>query len=166
MARCHHTYISGHNSMKKKANKMTVGALECCDLPELGLTDLQMRVDTGAATSSLHVDNIEEFEKDGKAWVRFDIHPDVHNVDTIVTTTAPLKGKKIVKSSSADKEKRVVIRTDIRLGGKVWKIKLTLTDRSTMTNLMLLGREAMNGRILVDPGEEFLLSKNNIKMEA
>lgn len=140
-------------------SKILVGALECCDLPELGITNLQMRVDTGATTSSLHVDNIEEFKQDGKRWVSFDIHPDIHNVDTVVSTTARLKTKKVVKSSTANKEKRIVIETTFKLGGVTWPIKLTLTDRSEMTYLMLLGREAMKGRILVDPGEEFILSK-------
>ncbi len=138
---------------------LIVGALENGDLPELDLFGIQMRVDTGAATSSLHVDNIEEFEEDGKRMVSFDIHPDVHNVDTTVSKTLRLKGKKVVKSSSATTEKRVVIRTKIRLDGKEWPIKLTLTDRSSMRNLMLLGREAMAGRILVNPGEEFLLDQ-------
>ena len=146
--------------MKKHPNKFLVGALEFCDLPDLDLTNLQMRVDTGAATSSLHVDNIEEYLSEGKRRVRFDIHPDVHNVDEILTTTASLSGRKMVKSSSADKEKRVVIKTAIKLGGKMWKIKLTLTDRSSMTNLMLLGREAMKDRIIVDPSQEFILSKD------
>ncbi|WP_026244680.1 RimK/LysX family protein [Dasania marina] len=143
---------------KKQANKLLVGALELCDLPELGVVKLQMRVDTGATTSSLHVDNIEEFSTDGKRYVKFDIHPDVHNVEKVVSKTLPLSGKKVVKSSSADTEKRVVIKTAINLGGKTWNIKLTLTDRSSMTSLMLLGREAMKNRILVDPGEEFILS--------
>jgi hypothetical protein len=147
--------------MKKHPDKILVGALELCDIPELGITDLQMRVDTGAATSSLHVDNIEEYTVEGKRRVRFDIHPDVHNVDKIIRATVPLSGKKTVKSSSADKEKRVVIKTAIKLGGETWKIKLTLTDRSTMTNLMLLGREAMKDRILVDPSQEFILTKDN-----
>lgn len=143
--------------MTIQPDKILLGALELCDLPELGLTDLQMRIDTGATTSSLHVDNIEEYTLDGKRRVRFDIHPDVHNVNKILTTTAPLSGKKVVKSSSADKEKRAVIKTSISLGGQTWKIKLTLTDRSTMRNLMLLGREAMQSRILVDPSQDFIL---------
>ena len=147
--------------MTKQKEKMIIGALECCDLPDLSISHLQVRVDTGATTSSLHVDNIEEFLKDGKRWVRFDIHPDIHNVKKIVTTTAPLQAKKVVKSSSADKEKRVVIKTTIRIGQDSWRIKLTLTDRSTMTYLMLLGREAMKDRILVDPSHEFLISNEN-----
>lgn len=141
-----------------KEETLIIGALECCDLPDLELSSIQMRVDTGATTSSLHVDNIDEFEKDGKAWVSFDIHPDVHNVDNIVHKTVLLKGKKVVKSSSADTEKRVVIKTAICLGGRSWPIKLTLTDRSTMKNLMLLGREAMQDNVLVNPNKEFLVS--------
>lgn len=146
---------------EKEKEKMIIGALECCDLPDLGISHLQMRVDTGATTSSLHVDNIEEFVKEKKRWVRFDIHPDIHNVKKIVTTTAPLQAKKVVKSSSADKEKRVVINTTIKIGQDSWPIQLTLTDRSTMTYLMLLGREAMKDRILVDPSHDFLVSNEN-----
>jgi hypothetical protein len=146
--------------MTNHTDKILVGALELCDLPDLGISDLQMRVDTGAATSSLHVDNIEEYISEGKRRVRFDIHPDIHNVDKTITTTARLSGKKVVKSSSADTEKRVVIKTSIKLGGQKWKIKLTLTDRYSMNNLMLLGREAMQDRILVDPSHEFILSED------
>ena len=148
-----------HLFMIKQKKKILVGALECCDLPELGIFNMPVRVDTGATTSSLHVDNIEEFEQDGKRWVRFDIHPDIHNVDKIVTTTARLMSKKTVKSSSADKEKRVVIKTSFGLAGKKWKIKLTLTNRSSMSYLMLLGREAMKDRIIVDPSFDFIASK-------
>ncbi|MFV1872739.1 MAG: ATP-dependent zinc protease [Oleiphilus sp.] len=146
--------------MAKKTGKFLVGALESCDLPDLGIVNMPVRVDTGATTSSLHVDNIEEFEKDGKNWVRFDIHPDIHNVETIVTTTARLCSRKTVKSSTADKERRAVIKTAFSLGGQTWKIKLTLTNRSSMSYLMLLGREAMKDRIIVDPSVEFIASEN------
>ena len=144
--------------MNKTDKKLLVGALERCDLPDLAIKDLHVRVDTGATTSSLHVDNIEEFLKDGKRWVSFDIHPDIYNVDQIVRSTARLKGSKKVKSSSADVEKRLVIETQIEMGGSTWPIKLTLTNRAEMNYLMLLGREAMKNRIIVDPSEEYLLS--------
>lgn len=143
--------------------KLKIGALELCDLPELGIEKLHVRVDTGAATSSLHVDNIEEFRKGKNRYVSFDLHPDVHNVEDIVRTTAPVDGMKTVKSSSADTEKRVVITTGFRLGGREWPIKLTLTDRSEMTYMMLLGREAMEGRVVVDPEFEYLLSTDDIE---
>ena len=93
--------------------------------------------------------------------VRFDIHPDIHNVDRVVTKTLSLNGRKVVKSSTANTEHRIVIKTKLTLGGRTWPIKLTLTDRSTMQNLMLLGRQAMQKHILVDPSQEFLVPKDS-----
>ncbi|WP_394224401.1 ATP-dependent zinc protease [Alteromonas gracilis] len=139
-------------------NKKIVGAVELCDLPKLAITDLNVRVDTGAATSSLHVDNIEEFEQDGELWIKFDIHPDIHNVERVVRREARVEGQKRVKSSTATREKRYVIITPIIMDGYQWDIQLTLTDRSEMTYLMLLGREAMSGQFIVDPEHDFLLT--------
>lgn len=137
-------------------NKLLVGAIEECDLPELNITALTVRVDTGAKTSSIHVDNIEPQQRDNELWVSFDIHPDIHNVSTVVRRSAKVKEKRIIKSSNADKEKRFVVETTICLGSHHWPIELTLTDRSGMTYLMLLGREAMKERVLVDPSKEYL----------
>lgn len=139
------------------SKKLIVGALECGDLPELGIRNLPMRVDTGATTSSLHVDNIEEFRKQGRHWVSFDLHPDVHNVALAVRISTRVKGLKKVKSASAAAQERLVIDTLLRLGGEEWLVHLTLSDRSEMTYPMLLGREAMLGRLLVDPEHEYLL---------
>jgi hypothetical protein len=138
--------------------KHIVGALELCDLPALSIENLNCRVDTGAATSSLHVDNIDEFMRNGKEWVSFDIHPNIHNVNDIVRREAEVCTVKNIKSSTATRERRYVIETDIIMSGERWSILLTLTDRSEMTYLMLLGREAMSGRFLVDPEHEFLLT--------
>ncbi|WP_034899565.1 putative ATP-dependent zinc protease, partial [Paraglaciecola psychrophila] len=63
------------------------------------------------------------------------------------------------KSSNATHQRRMVIETDILIAGMQWCIELTLTDRSEMKYLMLLGREAMSGRLIVDPEHEFLLPK-------
>lgn len=143
---------------KKFQNKHLVGALELCDLPKLAINDLNIRVDTGAATSSLHVDNIDEFEKGSEQWVSFDIHPDIHNVEKIVRREARVLTQKKVKSSTATRERRYVINTPIVMAGETWDIQLTLTDRSEMTYLMLLGREAMMGRFVVDPEHEYILT--------
>lgn len=137
--------------------KQMIGALEHGNLPEFGITNLVMRVDTGAATSSLHVDNIEEFEREGERWISFDIHPDIHDVDRTVKCESRVLSQKKVKSSTADRQRRYVIRTRLEMGTRAWKIKLTLTDRSEMTYLMLLGRQAMEGKFYVDPEYEFIL---------
>lgn len=140
-------------------NKLLVGALEECDLPELNIMSLNMRVDTGAKTSSLHVDNIKVEKVEGVKWVSFDIHPDVHNVHRVVRRSAKVKETRTIKSSNAEKDRRVVIDTTIRMGAMSWPIEVTLTDRSGMTFLMLLGREAMIGRLLVDPEKEYILGQ-------
>ncbi|GAC22226.1 ATP-dependent zinc protease family protein [Paraglaciecola arctica] len=139
--------------------KHLVGALELCDLPQLKLNGLEARVDTGATTSSLHVDNIVKFKKEKEKWVRFDIHPDSHDVSKLMQREAKVKSVRKVKSSNATKQTRYVIETDISIAGMQWGIELTLTDRSEMKYLMLLGREAMSGRLIVDPEHEFLLTE-------
>lgn len=145
--------------MSDYQDKLLVGALEECDLPELDIFSLNMRVDTGAKTSSLHVDNIETEELDGETWVSFDIHPDIHNVERVVRRRARVKEERTIKSSNASKTRRLVIDTTIRMADRSWLIEVTLTDRSGMTYLMLLGREAMLGRIIVDPEQEYLLGQ-------
>lgn len=138
--------------------KPILGALEYCSLPQLGIKQLAMRVDTGATTSSLHVDNIEEIPRDDDLYIRFDIHPDIHDVNKLIRCEAQVIGQKQVKSSTATRERRYLINTQLEVAEQTWQIQLTLTDRSEMTYLMLLGREAMSGHFMVDPEFEFLLT--------
>ncbi len=143
--------------------KLIVGCLETCALPELGIEDLQVRVDTGAKTSSLHVDNLKKIRKDGKPWVQFDIHPDIHDVEHIINCRSALNDVRTVKSSNGSSEERFVIETLLELGDQSWPIKISLTDRSDMSYLMLLGREGMGNRLLVDPSKTFKLKSGKSK---
>ena len=140
-------------------NKTIIGRLESITLPELGIDNLEVRVDTGAKTSSLHVDNIKKSIVEGIHQVTFDLHPDAHNVDRVVTCSAPISDMRKVKSSNGTSEQRYVIETTIVLGSESWTIEITLTDRSDMSYLMLFGREAIGTRFLVDPSKVFIGSK-------
>ncbi len=140
--------------------KQIIGRLESIALPELAIEHLPVRVDTGAKTSSLHVDNIEKQIKNGKPYVTFDIHPDAHNVDSIIPCSAPISDIRNVKSSNGKSEQRYVIETPVILGNKTWPIEITLTDRSDMSYLMLFGREAIGKRFLVDPSKVFIISQS------
>ncbi|HEY9135182.1 MAG TPA: ATP-dependent zinc protease [Pseudomonadales bacterium] len=144
-------------------NKLILGSIEVCDLPEIGISDLQIRVDTGAKTSSLHVDNLKKFTKKGKPWVRFDIHPDVYNIEKVTACESALHDVRSIKSSNGVVEERYVIKTLMSLGARSWPIEITLTNRSDMSYLMLLGRQGMGERVLVDPSKTFLLSKDHEK---
>ena len=50
------------------------------------------------------------------------------------------------------------VETRLCMGEHLWPIKITLTDRSEMTYMMLLGRETMSDKILVYPSAKFLFS--------
>lgn len=143
------------------SQKPIIGNLEICNLPGLSISNLQIRVDTGAQTSSLHVDNIKRLKKDGKPWVEFDIHPDIYDVNSIVTCCTQICDIRRIKSSNGETQERYVIKTPIELGDMSWPIEITLTDRSDMSYLMLFGREGMGDRILVDPSQTFLLSTSS-----
>lgn len=139
-------------------DKKIIGRLEAICLPDLTIEQLHARVDTGAQTSSLHVDNVSQIETDGKPSVRFDIHPDIYNVEQVVTCEALIHDIRRVKSSNGVSEQRIVIQTQAKLGDITWPIEITLTDRSDMTYLMLIGREALKGRFLIDPDKTFIAS--------
>ncbi|MTG97139.1 MULTISPECIES: 30S ribosomal protein S6--L-glutamate ligase [Myroides] len=140
-------------------DKVIVGSEEWCSFPTFKIPAIKARVDSGAKTSALHAVNIIPFEKDGDKWVKFDINPLQNNGKTIISCEAKVIDKRIVKSSSGSRESRYVIRTDIVLNETPWEIELTLTNRDSMGYRMLLGREAMSGKILVDPEKHFLLGQ-------
>ena len=140
-------------------DKKIIGRLESIALPDLGISDLQVRVDTGAQTSSLHVDNIEKISKKGRPYVTFDIHPEMHDVDQVVSCAAPISDFRKIKSSNGESEQRYVISTPVTMGDDTWTIEITLTDRSDMSYLMLFGRQAIGTRFLVDPSKVFINSQ-------
>lgn len=140
-------------------NKVILGSEEWFSFPDLGIPTIKARVDSGAKTSALHAINIAPFIKDENNWVKFDINPIQNDLKTIIHCEAPLVDKRIVKSSSGYREQRYVIQTTLDIGTASWTIEMTLTNRDSMGFRMLLGREAMSGRVLVDPEQLFLLGQ-------
>jgi ribosomal protein S6--L-glutamate ligase len=142
-------------------NKIILGSEEWCAFPNLGIPAIKARVDSGAKTSALHAINIAPFIKNDANWVKFDINPIQNNLKTVIHCEALLVDKRIVKSSSGFREQRYVIQTTINVGNDSWDIEMTLTNRDSMGFRMLLGREAMSGRILVDPEQKYLLGQTS-----
>ena len=141
------------------SNLLTVGWREWVLLPELDLPVVKAKIDTGARTSCLHAFSVVPFTKDGSQWVRFGIHPNQDDTETEVYCEASVIDKRMVSDSGGHKEERYVIRTDIVLASQRWPIEITLTNRDTMIFRMLLGRTAMEQKIIVDPGRSFLLGQ-------
>ena len=138
---------------------LTIGWREWIQLPELGLPWIKAKIDTGARTSCLHAFNVEPFTKDGKAWVRFGIHPHQDDTETEIYCEAEVNDSRIVTDSGGHKEERYVILTTIALANKSWPIEITLTNRDSMLFRFLLGRTAMEQVVIVNPGKSFLLGE-------
>ena len=138
--------------------KLVVGWREWVALPQLGVAAVKPKIDTGARSSSLHAFHIHEFQRDGVTWLRFDVHPLQRDTKTTVAAEAPLLEYRLIKSSTGHANRRPVIVTELELAGLRWPIELTLASRDQMGFRMLLGREALRGRLTVDPGRSYLAS--------
>jgi hypothetical protein len=144
-------------------SRLVVGWREWVALPKLGIAAIKPKIDTGARSSSLHAFNVETFERGGATWVRFDVHPLQRDDKTIVRAEARVLEFRHIRSSSGHQSLRPVIRTDLALGGRRWAVELTLAARDEMGFRMLLGREAMRGRFVVDPARSFLVGKAAVR---
>ncbi|MEM6287241.1 MAG: RimK/LysX family protein [Bacteroidota bacterium] len=142
---------------------VTVGWREWVAFPELGLPAVRCKVDTGAATSALHAHNVDVVDRDGERWARFTVHPFFRTERIAVRCEAPVVDEREVTSSSGHTEARIVVGVMLRLGVRSdapeWPVEVTLTDRRKMRFPMLLGREAMAGRVLVDAGASYVLGR-------
>jgi ribosomal protein S6--L-glutamate ligase len=149
--------------MKKilpKKIKRTIGWKEWFGLDCLSLPAIKGKIDTGAKTSSLHAFNIESFYIEDVEYVKFDIHPLQKNKKLFRTCVARIVERRMVSDSGGKKEKRIVIKSDLRIGEKKYRIDFTLANRDSMTFRMLLGRDAVKqAKMLVDPSKSFLQGK-------
>lgn len=139
--------------------KIIIGSEEWCSFPGLGVPAIKARVDSGAKTSSIHAFNIQKFRRGGESWVSFEVHPIQNDRRTVVRCERPVYDKRVVKSSTGVSETRYVVTATLKAGDEIWDIELTLANRDSMGYRMLLGREAMNGRLIVDPSLSFCLGQ-------
>ncbi len=136
-----------------------VGWREEVSLPLFKLKNLKAKIDTGAKTSALHADNIEIITVNGKKYVKFLFTAENGDQQVI---KSPFIEERAVKSSNGDKTIRPVVMTDIKMGKERFKIEVTLINRGMMGFKMLIGREALVGRFLINPAKHNLL-KTKIK---
>ena len=144
--------------MKKRSQepKMVIGWREWVQLPDLGVSEMKAKVDTGADNSSLHAFNVERIERDGTEYVRFEIHPKQRSKQPTILCEAPLAMEKKVKNPGGRTELRPVIRTRVVVAGEELEALVNLTSRDEMGFRMLLGRRAVRSRFVIDPGRSYV----------
>lgn len=147
------------NGGKLTRPKTIIGWRERVDLPMLGLFGLIAKIDTGARTSSLHIDHIEPFDTDnGQTWAR--VFKKVKSPDGgTLTKTWELQTSdvRVIRSSNGHTEERCIIKTNLVIGDISKVVEFTLTNRNLMRHQILIGRTALMRDFLVDSGKSFLI---------
>lgn len=137
----------------------TIGWREWLSLPDLAVRAIKAKIDTGARSSALHAFDIEQFVRDGKRMVQFSVHPWQRSHADVHVAEVELAGERLVRNSGGIETLRPMIVTTVELAGERWPIELTLVARDSMGFRMLLGREAVRRRYLIDSSHSYLAGK-------
>lgn len=137
----------------------TIGRIDKADFPELSLSDINVKVDTGAYTSTIHSHHIKELNIEGEKHIEFQLLDPTHSMykDEIFKTKR--YKKKWVKNSFGKSEQRFVVETIIIVFDEAYPIELSLSERSDMKYPILLGRRLLNKRFVVDTSQQNLSYK-------
>lgn len=133
--------------------KLIIGRREWVALPDLGVSPLNAKTDSGARSSSIHAEDV--FLSADETRVSF---VTLNHYSEQIACEANVARIARVRSSSGQVTKRIFIQTTAMLpGGFRWTILASLANRAVMRCPMLLGRRAMSGYFLVDPQRSHLL---------
>ncbi|MCC9644850.1 RimK/LysX family protein [Rhodopirellula sp. JC740] len=145
---------------------VVIGWREWVGLPELKVRHVKAKIDTGARSSSLHAFDVETYFDGDIERVRFSIHPVQKRDDVHVEADVPILERRHVRSSNGETSERIVIRTSLEILRRRIMVDLTLANRDSMGFRMLVGREAIRNRFLVDSAASFLAGRRKRKRPA
>jgi len=140
--------------MRERPEPRIIGVAEYVDFPDWGVKSLRARIDTGARTSALHVENVRLL---AGSRVRFDVRLRRDDPSARVTVETKVSRKTPVRSSTGETEARLFVKAHVRLGGREQLIEVGLVDRRHMLYRMLLGRSALERHFLVDVSRRYAL---------
>ena len=136
--------------------RIIIGRKDIADFEKLNLFGIEVKIDSGAYTSSFHCHKIEKISKDGVEYIKCNFldprHNQYHEKEFIFDNFK----MRNIKSSNGSVEERVSILTEITIFRKKYPIELTLTERIEMKHPVLLGRKFVSKRFLIDTSRKNL----------
>lgn len=129
---------------------MTIGRIDKADFPEFVLSGIDVKIDSGAYTSTIHCSNIQEMSAKGESVLQFTLLDPEHPFYNNKQFTSKNYTSKKVKSSNGIAEVRFMIQTEIFIFNKNFPIYLTLSERKEMKFPILLGRKFLNRKFVID----------------
>ncbi len=117
-----------------------------------GELEFKAKLDTGAYNSSIHAENIVEFDRDGELWVRFDI---INRKNISATLELPVVKEVTIKRHFGKKQKRYAVMLGICVNKTYKKTQVSLVDREGFLYALLIGRSYLKKDFMIDPAEQF-----------
>lgn len=142
-------------------SKKIVGRVDIVDFPKLGLFDIDIKMDTGAYTSTIHCSRIIERDNALLCIFNSDVHKNFGKTEIIFDTF----WRTDVKSSNGYKENRYKVKSEVIFFGKTYKINLTLSTRDAMKFPVLIGRQFLRQKFMVDVDLEHVSYNTNYKQQ-
>ena len=133
------------------SERIVIGAVEKVELPEQKIS-LNARIDTGATTTSINAQDIKQFERDGKKWVKFEVHDESGK---LVTLEKPISRVVNIKRHGAADQDRYAVKVKLKLGEINLLTEVTLADRAKFTYPLLIGRNFLQDMAIVDVSKEY-----------
>ncbi len=127
-------------------NKKIIGRVDKIDFPKLGLYNIDVKIDTGAYTSTIHYSEIIEENNTLRCVFNSEKHQNFGKTEIVFDEYTST----VVKSSNGLKENRYKIKSEVIFFGKTYKISLTLSTRSDMRFPVLIGRQFLKRKFMVD----------------
>jgi hypothetical protein len=153
--------MTSSHPVHPKTDPTVIGWREHIALPQLGISTMPAKIDTGARTAALHAVDQRIVEVEGRPWVAFKVP--IHNRRTARIVHAPLVDERDIKNTGGVPERRLIVQTLLLIGRHRWHIEVSLANRERMEFDLILGRTAIRRRgIVVDPGRSFALGRRPV----
>ena len=152
--------VARKSSSPRSPGPVLVGWKEYVDFPDWGVKNVKAKIDTGARTSAVHVEEYAVYDQAGKGMmVELHLALDRRRPRRLTVVHTPVLRMVLVKDSGGHVESRPLVGTRVTLGNVRKMVLFTVTNRSSMLFRVLLGRKALTGRFVVDVSKKYLTRK-------